>query len=621
MVNPSHIGDIDTLQFFSADTQNQLREVTKSADEVYFAKTKGSLMFSSDILADTVRPFALLSGSEKANIMSTRKVFVGSPGHDVIIPGRGESVTRGGPGPDHFLLRPGDVSSGKTVRVYGDGGNDTIVLTRGFSLKDVTKRTPPYEVTDPNTKGVYILDTENLGVLDPLPLSEFNGELGDTELKNIDGFNAVFSHVASSSKHYSSSREYRGASYIYPYTDKLPVHITKAAPFVEENSATTVPLGKTASPFGTYPALYSIEGGWMAVGTDYRLTDHELRNPVASALLSISSDSAGDTEINLRFLTEDSIRLRVDLASPRSVESVLGFIKTAGLIENYSYGEDRTIRVNVDGQHLVFKPLIFVARTGVTGDSPSFSPINDKEGRLAFSIVDPSGFAQTFVNISGKNTSGLNFIEESIKNGFVTDFRELDRAKELFANPQAILPQTSARIIPNKPVIEGTYPFTLEIDGGVLHLQSEFPITDAQKSGKVENLNVSISSIFYARRFAQLYFDNGERIFSVAGVMNPESTISRIRKLKEEEKVASFTIAQSLLGPIQLGLSSGRTAKMMPIMFGSRAGKFSDSPLLLTLDEDDASRFAFGIVDPESGLTQLFVDIGGSTLLPNLPKP
>ena len=158
------------------------------------------------------------------------------------------------------------------------------------------------------------------------------------------------------------------------------------------------------------------------------------------------------------------------------------------------------------------------------------------------------------------------------------DFRQLELSRKLYEDPQSVLPQTRNRVTPAPSLTSGIYPLTAEIDGAVMHLQAEMPVTDLQRSGQIENITISISSIFYARRTAHIYLDTGERMFTTAGIMNPNVVVPRIRKIQESGAAESFSVAQSLLGPIQLGTSSGRRAKMMPIMFGTHIGRPVSEP-------------------------------------------
>jgi hypothetical protein len=164
------------------------------------------------------------------------------------------------------------------------------------------------------------------------------------------------------------------------------------------------------------------------------------------------------------------------------------------------------------------------------------------------------------------------------------------------------------------------HPFTAEIDGGILHLQAEEPIPASSQKAAISNINVSISSIFYARRSAHLYFDDGERVFAIAGMHNPAELAPLMHSFQKKGIVSSVSISRNLVGPVQFDLSNGRKAKMMHIMFGTRIANPDKAPHVAIMPDDAAGRFAFGVVS-SSEFTQLYVDVGGSTLLPNLPKP
>jgi|GEM_PF-1511046 len=572
----------------------------------------------------------------------------GGNGHDIIQLGPDGEYARGGGGSDHFVLEAGNVLPGKTQRFHGDDGWDTAVLANGFSLKDVVKRTSPYQVRDPVTGGMYELDVEALGVVDNVPAEDLTAFRAVTSPSAAEFGAAVRSTFSTdSSKHYSSSTTQLDAVGIFPTEPRLE-GIKNVRSFLSNvpqtqarrNSGTAeepvlalsleavarIPLThatpKTASPFGGYPVIFAIENGFFAVSSERPVDQSVLRNSAHSATISVSSSSLADSQVRVRLLTEEELTLRGDLADPVAVEEILSRFQQYQSITSHVYRPDRTIAITLpDGAVVVMKPTLFVTRTGWTFPGPVIQHLAARGARVAFAIVGIDGFAQSFVEISRSSAkpenSSKDFVATAIDKNAVRTLASAVGVSD--GEARELVPHLDSRIVAYEPRSENQYPFAAYIDGGVMFLMAEAPLEKSSLEAAIENASVSISSLFYARRNALLMMSNGDRIFSQAALMDPKRTILSLDDLQQKGAFASYRLTKELLGPLAVTFASGRTAKMMPILFASRAGRRPETTRVVEIP-DGRGRFAFAMVGVD-GYSQVAVDIGGSTILPATPKP
>jgi hypothetical protein len=631
--------------------RERLLETRSKAKPLDLSSVKTTLEFRNEFanaLTQKPRFDALVSEFPAAAKLRRHVVVFGGNGHDIIQLGPDGDYARGGGSSDHFVLEAGNILPDKIQRFRGDDGWDTAVLATGFTLKDVIKRTSPYQVRDPLTGGMYELDVEALGVVDNLrdeDLAPFRNATGP--------FNELFKRAVSaayasdSSKHYSSSTTKLEAAGIYPAERRLLANenvrafIAKSQPVAQlagtgpitqrplelppssiAKIALTHETRPVVSPFGGYPVIFSIENGFFAVSSERPIDESVLRNSIQSATISVSSSSLADSQVRVRLLTEEEVTLRGDLADPAGLEKVLAHLKSEAFIAAYSYRPDRTIAVTLpEGVEIILKPTLFVTRTGWTFPEPVIQRLVTPKGKIAFAVVSPDGFAQSFVEVqrSAANSGAepKDFLSMAIDKKVVRTLASATSSDDVAA--RELVPALESRLVEYAPRSENQYPFAAHIDGGLMFLMAEAPLEKSSLTASIENASVSISSLFYARRNALLMMSNGDRIFSQAALMDPKRTVAALDGLQESGAFSSYRLSKELLGPLALTFASGRTAKMMPILFASPAEKRPDVSHIVEVP-DGRGRFAFVIIGVE-GYSQVAVDIGGSTIFPALPKP
>lgn len=602
----------------------------------------------ADALTEKSRFEALAREFPEARQLRRQVAVFGGSGHDIVQLGPDAGYARGGASSDHFVLEAGNVLPGKIQRFRGDDGWDTAVLATGFTLKDVVKRTSPYQVRDPITGGMYELDVEALGVVDNVPeqdLVEFRKATAPfaEELQT-----AVRSSFATeSSKHYSSSTTKLEAAGIFPAERRTPANedlravlenmalgkpgTRSAAPLAEglalpTEALATIPLSHEQSPirspFNGYPVIFSIENGFFAVSSEKPVEESVLRNSVHSATISVSQSSLADSQVRVRLLTEEELTLRGDLADPAGVETILARLQRKQFISRYTYRPDRTISITLpEGITVVLKPTLFVTRTGWTFPEPVIQRLDAGGGPIAFALVSRDGFGQSFVetqrSVAAPDVIPKDFLAAAIDTKTIRTLAFATASSD--AEARQLVPEIESRIVAYDQRSENQYPFAAHIDGGVMFLMAEAPLETSSLDARIENASISISSLFYARRNALLMMSNGDRIFSHAALMDPKRTVVTLDSLQEHSAFTSYRLTKELLGPLAMTFASGRTAKMMPILFASKAGRKPDAVRIVEVP-DGRGRFAFAIVGVD-GFSQVAVDIGGSTIFPALPKP
>jgi hypothetical protein len=615
--------------------------------EVLDGNDKGSLLVTPAIRGQVARK----SGG-KATSARTYVIFGGS-GHDVVEMGQDGVYARLGDGSDHVVIHPGEVKAGETKIIRGDEGWDTAVLGTGMSLQNVVKRTSPYKIIDPVTQGMYELDVEALGVVDNLTADDTRGFADDLVATPREPAAqptriASVPYPASGSLHYSKSIVALGASHVYGYDARMaPVLAARMQdrqaaagqeagrrgkraaaaplPMTPENLG-LIPLAepsdgrsRTRSPFGTWPAILSIEGGFFAVGSREPLDESTLRDNVASATLSLSTTSLGDCAARIRLLTERELTLHGDIADPVAVQDVFDQLVAAKLVTAVTWRKDRHVDVTLPrGGVLTLKPSFLVSRLSWWFPQPYVMRVEDAQGRLAFAVIGRDGIAQTFVSL--QPAAEEDPIAAGITRGVLADLRAVEEVTSTVQAPEDLVPQTTSRITRYPKRGDDQYPLRVEADGGVFYVMSETPIEQGSEQARVMAVQISISSLFYARRTVHLYLSNGDRIFARASLANPEKTLQRMERAVAEGEIKSLRLTKELLGPLNIGFKTGKYGKMMPLLFGARTGRRPHAPLLQEVLDGRGGRFSFVVIDPD-GYAQTSVDIGGSTILPALPKP
>lgn len=621
----------------------EARRFSLMADSVVRANDKGTLYVSPGVAAHQM---GLEAPSETVT-------FLGGSGHDVIELHQDGIYARLGDGSDHIVITAGEVAAGQVKKIRGDEGWDTAVLGQGMHLRDVAKRTSPYTVIDPLTGGRYELDVEQLGVIDNLTPAETAGFPNDLNpALNFTGTLPNVPFLATSSLHYSSSKTSIDSSNIYEYDARLnstsamlePPKMVKVAsldtvsvapgeaeprPLTAEELA-VIPLNaaglnplRTKSPFGGYPSIFSIEGGYFAVSSAAPVKESFTRDNVASATLSISTTSLADSAVRIRLLTERELTLRGDLADPTAVSATFEALKEAGIISGYTYNQDRHIRITYPtGESIVVKPTLFLSRISWIFPEPYVMDLEQPDGRIAFAIVGRDGFAQTFVEVNEaiEGRQLISPIATGITRGILNDLRSVSNLMQNVKHPEELVPVPAARIVRYEKRGPDQYALRVEADGGVFYVMSETPINPTSYDARVMNATISISSLFYARRDAHVFLSNGDRIFTRASLMNPSGVLERFDRATGLAGIEGYRLTKELIGPLSVGFHDSRYGKIMPVLFGSRTGLRPGQTVTFPVVDGRSNRFSFVTVDPE-GFAQANVDIGGSTILPALPKP
>lgn len=563
------------------------------------------------------------------NLTSEKVIMLGGAGHDIIHPGDDCDYARGGASSDHFVLEAGNVKAGRTKTLRGDEGWDTVVLAKGLSLKDVVKRTSPFQVIDPRTGGRYEIDVEQLGVVDnlrPEDVTEFYSGLSPAQ---IQALLPRTSYVSSSSKHYSSTETgfaafdayylRNGVSTIRPPGTRggpavLPDSVERLArisPVIDEEHE--------KGPFGTVPVIFSIEGAFLAVGTDEPLGPNFLRNSVKSATISVSGHSYADSQLIVRTITEQDVVMKPDLAEPASAIAILNGLVSAGSIRDYRFTRDRALEIVWEqGQApMVLRPSLFVVRSGFSFADPRIV-VPAEDTAAIFAVVGRNGFAQSFAASKDLSPGEVRRLRGALTAAVQSERVQGLKPEELGGvDPLILAPSMGNKIRLGEQRGPNQFSLIAELEGVALFLSSEAAIDESTREAKVESATISISSLFFGRRTVQLVMSNGDRLFCAASIIDPMEVLPELDRAQAAGRFASFRLTKELVGPLQMTFKGGKTAKLMPVLFGNKWT--SKGPTILPID-DGRGRFSFALRST-SGYCQVLVDIGGSTILPVFPKP